>query len=66
MQAFEFQTTTQDGFIRIPDRFKGKMTPNIKVIILSGEQEKPKKAPFIVCVSAFGVYYSHTPTTKQY
>ena len=46
MQAFEFQTTTQDGVIRIPDRFKSKITPNIKVIILSGEQEKPKKAPF--------------------
>jgi hypothetical protein len=52
MQAFEFQTTAQDGFIRIPDRFKSKMTSNIKVIILSGEQEKladsfrPKKASF--------------------
>ena len=46
MQAFEFQTTAQDGLIRIPDRFKGKFTPNIKVIVLNDEREKPKKTSF--------------------
>ena len=53
MQAFEFQTTAQDGIIRIPDRFRSKMTPNIKVIILSDENvskttriKEPKKVSF--------------------
>ena len=46
MQAFEFQTTAQDGFIRIPDKFKNKMTTNIKVIVLNDERDKPKTSQF--------------------
>jgi hypothetical protein len=39
MQAFEFQTTVQDGIIHIPERFKGKITRDVKVIVLNDEKD---------------------------
>jgi len=46
MQAFEFQATTQDGIIRIPDRYVNEMPKNIKVIVLVDTLEKKEQAPF--------------------
>ena len=46
MQAFEFQTTIQDGIIRIPDRYAKKIPQKIKVIILAEKIEKEKQLPF--------------------
>lgn len=40
MQAFEFQTTAQNGFIKIPDQYANEIPENIKVIVLA--QKKPK------------------------
>jgi len=45
-QAFEFQATAQDGFIRIPDIYAKKMPRKIKVIVLADKIEKDEKAPF--------------------
>ena len=42
-QAFEFQATAQDGFIRIPDIYAKIMPRKIKVIVLA---EKEENAPF--------------------
>ena len=46
MQAFEFKTTSQNGTIQIPDDFISKITKNIKVIILTDENEKAAGKPF--------------------
>ena len=46
MQAFEFQTTAQDGIIRIPDRYVKTIPRKIKVIVLADRIEKEKSAPF--------------------
>ncbi|MCL2385948.1 MAG: hypothetical protein FWC89_00210 [Defluviitaleaceae bacterium] len=46
MQAFEFKTTTQDGIIRIPDRYVQKIPQKIKVIVLVEKTEKEKQPPF--------------------
>jgi hypothetical protein len=45
-QAFEFQATTQDGFIRIPDIYAKIMPRNIKVIVLADKTEKEETALF--------------------
>ncbi|MCL1843163.1 MAG: hypothetical protein FWF79_05065 [Defluviitaleaceae bacterium] len=45
-QAFEFQATTQDGFIRIPDIYAKIMPRKIKVIVLADKTEKDETAPF--------------------
>jgi len=34
MQAYEFYTTAENGFIRIPDEYKNKISSKFKVIIL--------------------------------
>jgi hypothetical protein len=46
MKAFEFQTTVQDGLIHIPDRLKGEVARDIKVIILNIENEEKQSVPF--------------------
>jgi len=46
MQAFEFQTTIQDGIIRIPDRYVKKVPQKIKVILLADKVEKDEQTPF--------------------
>ena len=46
MQAFEFQTTTQGEFIRIPDRYVKKIPKKIKVIVLADKIEQEESAPF--------------------
>ena len=43
MQAFEFHTTTQDGFIKIPDEYIRKIPSSIKVIVLANEKKKADK-----------------------
>jgi len=45
-QAFEFQTITQDGIIRIPDIYANIIPRKIKVIVLADKIEKKEKAPF--------------------
>lgn len=40
MQAFEFHTTAQNGFIKIPEEYARKIPSSVKVIVLA--QEKPK------------------------
>jgi len=45
-QAFEFQATAQDGFIRIPDIYAKIMPRKIKVIVLADKAEKEEKSPF--------------------
>jgi len=45
-QAFEFQATAQDGFIRIPDRYVKKIPQKIKVIVLTDKIEKEEHSPF--------------------
>ena len=44
MQAFEFYTTTSDGFIRIPDEYAGKIPAKVKVIVLADEKARPDKS----------------------
>ena len=41
MQAYEFQTMVNDGFIKIPDEYNKIKNSKIKVIILT--EEKPIK-----------------------
>jgi len=43
MQAFEFQTTAQNGFIKIPDEYVRKIPSSVKVIVLAGEKQKTGK-----------------------
>ena len=43
MQAFEFHTTAQDGFIRIPEEYIRKIPSSVKVIVLAGEKPKSGK-----------------------
>ncbi|MCL1877916.1 MAG: hypothetical protein FWF80_03590 [Defluviitaleaceae bacterium] len=45
-QAFEFQTTVQDGFIRIPDIYAKIIPRKIKVIVLADKTEKDEKTQF--------------------
>ena len=45
-QAFEFQATAQDGFIRIPEVYAKIMPRKIKVIVLVDKIEKEEKTPF--------------------
>ena len=46
MQAFEFQTTVQDGIIRIPDMYIEKISQKIRVIVLTDKTEKENSPPF--------------------
>ena len=46
MQAFEFLTTTEDGIIRIPDKYAKQIPQKIKVIILTDMVEAEEKTPF--------------------
>jgi hypothetical protein len=45
-QAFEFQTTAHDGFIRIPDMYEKVIPREIKVIVLADIAKENTKAPF--------------------
>ena len=46
MYAFEFQTTTSDGIIRIPDKYVKKIPRKVKVIVLTDNVEKEEPSPF--------------------
>ena len=46
MQAFEFQTTVQDGYIRIPDNYVKTIPQKIKVIVLAESASEKKLDPF--------------------
>jgi len=46
MQAFEFQAITEDGIIRIPDRYVEKIPQKIKVIVLTEKTEKEEQSSF--------------------
>ena len=41
MQAYEFDSTIDNGVIHIPERYRDKMPSNVKVIVLARE-EQPK------------------------
>jgi len=45
MQAFEFHTIAQNGFIKIPDEYAEKIGAEIRVILLSDTRSKSDKAP---------------------
>ena len=38
MQAYQFSTTVENGYIQIPDEYKMKVKNKIKVIIVNDEQ----------------------------
>ena len=38
MLAYQFQATTENGFIRIPDEYKTKIGTNIRVMIVNDEE----------------------------
>jgi len=40
MEAFEFHTTAKDGIIKIPEKYKKRLTKNIKVIVLTDDSAK--------------------------
>ena len=40
MQAFEFHTTAQNGFIKIPDEYIRRIPASVKVIVLAGEKKR--------------------------
>ena len=40
MQAYEFYAKTENGVIKIPDEYKNRILPNVKVIILNEEPWK--------------------------
>ena len=42
MQAFEFQSTVENGMIHIPDVYRDKIRSNMKVIILAGDSDQDK------------------------
>ena len=42
MKAYEFNSTIDNGIIRIPEQYLDKIRSNVKVIVLS--QEIPEKA----------------------
>ncbi len=47
MQAYEFNTTTSNGFIKIPNEFTKKIPSDVRVIVLTEEKPKvSKKALF--------------------
>ena len=43
MQAYEFYTTSENGIIRIPDKYKNKIGSKFKVIILEDKTLKDEK-----------------------
>jgi len=40
MEAFEFRATAKDGIIKIPEKYRKKLTHNIKVIVLTEDSIK--------------------------
>jgi hypothetical protein len=40
MQAYEFQSTVENGIIHIPDLYRDKIRSNVKVIVLSRDSDK--------------------------
>jgi hypothetical protein len=43
MQAYEFHTTAQNGFIKIPDEYVRKIPTAVKVIVLADDKPKTGK-----------------------
>jgi hypothetical protein len=46
MQAYEFNAAIENGVIHIPDMYRGRIHPNVKVILLEQENEKKAKEDF--------------------
>lgn len=44
MQAYEFQATAQNGIIRIPDEYIKNIGSEVRVILISEDQSKKRKA----------------------
>ena len=40
MQAYEFYAKLEDGFIRIPEKYRNKIASDIKVILLEQNEEE--------------------------
>lgn len=45
MEAFEFQTTQTNGYIKIPDEYAKQVGPNVRVILMTEKSYSPAKAP---------------------
>ena len=43
MQAYEFQTTARDGFIKIPDEYVRKIGSEIRVILFPADEQVSKR-----------------------
>jgi predicted Zn-dependent protease with MMP-like domain len=43
MQAYEFDTTVSNGFIKIPEEFMKKMPSDVRIIVLADERQKVQK-----------------------
>ena len=39
MLAYQFQTTSENGFIRIPDEYKKKIKARVKVIVVNDDED---------------------------
>jgi hypothetical protein len=43
MQAFEFNSIIEKGFVRIPERYANRITSPVKVIILAEDHPRPSR-----------------------
>jgi hypothetical protein len=43
MQAYEFNTTASDGFIKIPAEYKKVIPSDIRVIVIADKRKETKK-----------------------
>jgi hypothetical protein len=46
MQAYEFNAAIENGVIHIPDMYRGRIRPNVKVILLEQDRDKSAKKDF--------------------
>ena len=51
MQAIEFESTVDDGIIRIPDEYKGQVDGQVKVIVLSEAVQKKDRSKSLSAIS---------------
>jgi hypothetical protein len=42
MQAYEFNTTASDGFIKIPEQYTKKIPSNVSVIVIADQKPKSR------------------------
>ena len=45
MKAIEFQTRVENGAIRIPEKYKGQLTGNVRVVIMI--EDRPAESSII-------------------